>query len=495
VTAPVKGSGWNQFRAVEAGEAAEVLSGGEMISPPLIAIDESPSVGTVEKWLDAKSTIHTIIGIAILLRVAALAAFAKLPLAGDDTLYHDFAIRALRGESIYPLVPPTVGYYLAFFYKIFGVSPLVARSSILLLSIGFLYALHSLATKFAGRKSANLLTLAFAIFPLQILCSVEPITELPASLLLLICLSLTWAIDSRSRVWDFLLLGFALGLLILTRPSTLLLLSVVPPYLAYRSRRWLASALIAAVPVLMITFYIATIYSSTGHFVMINFSSTQNVFLGNNSYTPLYRTWWFSTHTDDPAGIPAGYRAMDAQIARLPWYEQNAVYRRAALQAIVARPELFALRTFNRMRVYFAFDSYSGSLLLNLYHAGRKLAYTTIALDGALYVTLALSAILFISRLDRDSPRFLPALMIAAMILIYAGPYFLSVSHPIYRFPILPLIGLMAAGYWSDLFEGRTALAAMFQSGTTRVAIVFAMAFFAYIQIEYAIIMYVYSSR
>jgi 4-amino-4-deoxy-L-arabinose transferase-like glycosyltransferase len=447
------------------------------------------------QWLDSRRTIHFIVALAVLLRITALAFLARQPLAGDDTLYHDFAMRLLQGNMIYPLVPPAVGYYLAFFYRLFGTNPLVARASMLPLAVGFIYTLYAVAVRFAGRKGANLVALVFAIYPLHVLCSVEPITEIPTSLLLLISLFLVLAICAQARIRDFVLLGLVLGLLILTRPSALLLLGFLPFYLVLRSRKWLASALVAAIPTLMITVWIMTVYSSTGHFVMINFSSTQNVFLGNNAYTPLYRTWRFTTHVDE-AQLPAGYQTLNTEIMHLPWYEQNALYRRVAWQSITSRPDLFAVRTANRMRVYFAFDSYTGSLLMNLYHAGRKLAFASIVIDGSLYVLVAFCALLFLFTVSRNSERFWPTWTILAMIVIYAGPYFFSVSHPIYHYPIVPLMGLLAAALWSDILDRRISLTgAVGGHGAKQIAMVLAVALFAYIQVEYAIVMYLYSSH
>jgi 4-amino-4-deoxy-L-arabinose transferase-like glycosyltransferase len=448
------------------------------------------------RWLDSRRAIHLIVAVAVLLRVAALAFLARYRFVGDAMLYHDFAVRILQGNTIYPLVPPVVGYYLAFFYRLFGTSPLVARASMLPLAVGFMYTLYAVAVRFAGRKGANLAALVFAIYPMYLLCTVEPITEMPASLLLVISLILVLAICDQARPRDFGLLGLVLGLLVLTRPSALLMVGFLPLYLVLKSRMWLASALVGVIPTLMVTVWILTVYSSTGHFVMINFSSTQNVFLGNNAYTPLYRTWWLTTHSDNESQVPDGYRAMNTEIMHLPWYRQNVLYRRVALESITSRPDMFAIRTFNRMRVYFAFDSSTGSLLLNRYYAGRKLAFAAIMLDGSLYILLTFCAILFLFTVSPNSERFWPTLTIVGMILIYASPYFFSVSHPIYHFPIVPLMGLLAAALWSDILDGRTTLAGtIFGHGAKQIAMTFAVVLFAYIQVEYAVVMYFYSSH
>ena len=419
-------------------------------SPHRVENSAGPSENRVLRWLDSRRTIHFIIAMSVMLRCAMLAILVHQPLVGDDTLYHDFALRLLQGKSFYPLIPPAVGFYLASVYRLLGVSPFIARASMLPVAIAFLYVLYAVAVRFAGRRGANLVALVFAILPLNLLCSVEPITETPASLLLLIVLFLVMSILAEARFRKFLLLGLVLAILILTRPSTLLLLFFLPLYLGMRSRKWLSSAMLLVIPALMVSAWISTVYRSTGHFVMINYSSSQNLFLGNDADTPLYRTWWFASHGNDQ-NLPASYQALNAKIAHQPWYVQNTEYRRLAIQAITSRPDLFAIRTLNRIRTYFAFDSYSGSLLLNRYHTSRKLAFAAMAIDGLLYILVALSAVCFLFIGAANRRRAMPTSMIIATIVIYAFPYFLSVSHPIYKYPVVPLMGILAAALWSGL--------------------------------------------
>ena len=71
------------------------------------------------------------------------------------------------------------------------------------LAVGFMYTLYAVANRFADRKAANLLVIAFAIYPLHILLSAEPLTELPASLLLLITISIVLGICAGSRDLGF----------------------------------------------------------------------------------------------------------------------------------------------------------------------------------------------------------------------------------------------------------------------------------------------------
>jgi hypothetical protein len=154
------------------------------------------------------------------------------------------------------------------------------------------------------------------------------------------------------------------------------------------------------------------------------------------------------------------------------------------------------VRTFSRIRVYFAFDSYSGSLLLNRYFASRTLAFAAIAVDCGLYLLVTLSAIFFLFTVSRNSERFWPTVTVLVVLAVYAAPYFISVSHPIYHYPIVPLMGVLAAGLWSDILEGRIIAAGAFLGrGAKRVSLALTVALFASIQVEYALVMYFYSSH
>ena len=92
----------------------------------------------IARWLDSRRAVHFIVALAVILRCAVLGLLAHQPLAGDATYYHDFALRLLQGKTIYPFVPPSVGFYLAFVYRLLGTSPVVARASMMPLAIGSL---------------------------------------------------------------------------------------------------------------------------------------------------------------------------------------------------------------------------------------------------------------------------------------------------------------------------------------------------------------------
>ncbi len=452
------------------------------------------------RWLgyfDSARTIHAIVIAGLAVRLAEIAAFSRLGLRGDDTIYDGFARALLHHGTLDPLGPPGVAFYLEFFYRIFGASTDVARICILLFYPAFAYLLYALIKRLSNRKAANLMVLFFSLSPSYLFLSIEPITEMPATVLLLVATGLLLRLSRRATWGDLTLLGADLGFLTLTRPSCMLLVIAVPIYLWVRTRRPWFSVMPLLLAGLLVGLWIVRLYQRTGHFLMINYSSTQNVFLGNNRYTPLYATWWFASHTEGELGVPEGFVKMYRKILHQPWFVQNTLYRQIAVRSILSRPDLFLVRTFSRLRVYFAFDSYLGSLLLNRYDQSRVLAFLAIAGDAFFYCTVMLLAILFLFTLTKESERAKPALMITGISVLYAVPYWLSVSHPIYHFPVIPLFGILGAMLLGDLMERpvRLVLQPLYSSATRRRWLAVSLVVFAYIQVEFARFMYIYSNH
>lgn len=457
------------------------------------AISAEPErFAVIRRVLDRPATIHWLIVFGLLIRLAILALIAGHPLTGDAPLYDSFALRMLRGQPIYPLVPPLVGWWLALFYRVFGTGTLVARVCMLPAYVGFAYSLYALGTRIAGRTAANIAVLLFTISPLYSFLSLEPITELPATFFIVLFTLFLLRASADRPLGPSVLAGLTLGVLLLTRPSAMSLVPFFPLYLWWRTKRFSAAVIGVAVPAVLVASYVVYLQRSTGHFAMINYSSTQNVFLGNNEYTPLYRTWWFASHHAGERGVPAEFSALYSSIERRPWWEQNKLYRDYALRHISSHPGLFVVRTLSRMRVYLAFDSYLGSLLRNRYDTSRTVAFGIIALDGGLYCLVVGAAILFLFTLTGGWTKNAELLTVVGVAAAYGAPYCLSVSHPIYHFPIIPLLGVLAGALAAQLLSkpARSALAPIYASAGRRVGLALAMLLFLYIQLEFAVVMF-----
>jgi hypothetical protein len=179
--------------------------------------------------------------------------------------------------------------------------------------------------------------------------------------------------------------------------------------------------------------------------VPISYNGAFNMFLGNNAHTPLYRVWWLGSHGVGEPGVPAEFSALRAAIGGQPLPVQYRLYRELALDHITSRPDLFAIRTLSRIRVFFALDTYSGAMILRDYRLAPVLGYAVLVLDAALYLALASLALACLFNAHLFGLRRGHVAILLGIALSYASPYALAISHPTYRFPILTIFGGLAA--------------------------------------------------
>jgi hypothetical protein len=201
--------------------------------------------------------------------------------------------------------------------------------------------------------------------------------------------------------------------------------------------------------------WILKAHEMTGRWILVNEANSMNLFFGNNPYTPLYKTWWFGSHEDDASNVPSAYTAMLTAIKSEPPDVRDRLYLKVALGHIVHRPDLFVVRTANRIRSYFAFDTYTGSFLISKYSINKMLGLVVILLDALFYCTIMAAAILQVFSLSSKSPRLGSAVLLLLMGGCYAIPYWLSFSHPTYHFPVVALFGVLAACFAGNVAASR----------------------------------------
>jgi 4-amino-4-deoxy-L-arabinose transferase-like glycosyltransferase len=437
---------------------------------------EKTARATVLRWLGSPSATWILAAAGLLLRLLALAVAARQPLADDALDYHETALKLLRGESFEPDWPPGLPYFLASACAIFGPSELTSRAAMVLLWCGFAAALFALGRRAGGVEAGNLALLLFAVFPSYVLLSVTPLTQLPAATLLLAAAVVSLRLIDRPSFGRGLAVGLTLAGLVLVRPSNLLLCAALPLYLFARTRRLAALVAPALVIALLVGAWSLKARAMTGRFVLINDSNSANLFCGNNPWTPLYRTWWFGSHKAGEPDVPDEYLREHQRIARLPIGERDHEFSRAALRHVLGRPDLFVVRSASRVRTYFAFDTFAGAQLAKGAHL-KHLGLLVIAVDAALYLAVAALALwLLIAAPPPGGP------LLALLVLLYSAPYFISFSHPTYHFPVVPLLGVLAAVAGARLLAGE--LRAPLR-GARRVGLIAALALLAAIQLEW----------
>ncbi len=433
--------------------------------------------------LGSARAFYFIFTLSFAVRLVVLILLLDKPICDDGAEYQLCGMEIVRGTDIPLYWPPGLPYYLALFYKIFSCSEIVSRLAMIPVYLVLTGSIFMLAKELAGIRIGNVSMLIFSLYPTFVHLSNEPLTQIPAATFLVIaalgCLKLT-----RHGPWPWsVVLGLTLGALILTRPSSIILAVAIPIFLLLRTRSIVRALIPLILASVMLGGWLFYIQDHTGHFVWINYANSKNVFKGNNQYTPLYKTWWFGSHYGSDSLSPE-FNSLLIDISSQPREKQDGLFKEVALTHIKARPDLFILRTLNRIRCFFAFDTLTGSFLMKWYNLPKPVGLLTIFVDAIFYSALILLAMvgLLLYRLDHHRSIWDAALLLGIGV-VYSGPYWISFSHPVYHFPIMPLIGVFAAYCIGQLFENRpVALTAI---RNHRIYLISLTLIFVYIQIEW----------
>jgi 4-amino-4-deoxy-L-arabinose transferase-like glycosyltransferase len=429
------------------------------------------------------------IAAGLALRVAALVLLSKFPFVGDERSYSVMAGQLLDGVRFAPDWPPGLPYYLAFFQSFLGRGQVVAMAAMIPWYLAFSAVLFALVMRIGGRRAANIALWAFALYPTFIYHSVVPLTQIPVAACLLLVALLILVLRGRRSLSIPAGIGAALGAAVLMRPSVVFLALGVPVFIMVRWRSVKGGLVALGVAAALVAPWLLKAKAMTGDFVFVNYATSRNLYVGNNEWTPLYKTWWFGSH-DEAGTVPRGFAAEDARIRALPPAEEERTYRDLATDHIQSEPWRFAVRTLNRIRTYFAFDTYTGTVLGKFYRLPAALGLSVIALDALFYI-----ALMAVSLLAFHAPRGLGTGRVTRATLLwivaaYAVPYWIAFSHPTYHIPVVPLLAVPGALLLAQLAGmDQRALATARQSLRKRRAMLIALAVFLAVQVEWVIVM------
>lgn len=442
--------------------------------------------------LELRRTLYPILCFGLVLRVAALALVGSAPLGNETPGYYRTALAILHNEEFPLYWPPGVPYYLYGVQWLLGESMLVARAAILPVYLVFSLFLYRLARTITTRRAANLLVLVFALYAPYVRYAFNPSTEYPAAALLAGLVYFAIRAVATRRPVHAIAAGVCIGALTLVRPSSALFLLVVPAYCVLVTKR----ARMAWIPLLLgslaVSLWLVKAHHMSGRWVFVNESNAENLFFGNNPYTPLYRTW---PEGQAEIGFPAGFRALLDRIRNEPDEIRGRSYLRVAVDHIISRPDLFLLRSVNRMRAYFGFPVHHGEPLKRISLLARHpwlVPLGLTVLDLMFYWPLMVLAILGIFSFLRRPTLDDPIVAIGGAVLLYAIPYWVSFSQPRFNFPVVPLLGVLAVKFL-DVWTRRRASpipGPVWASGKHRAAALATLIVFAYIQLEWIAVFY-----
>jgi hypothetical protein len=213
---------------------------------------------------------------------------------------------------------------------------------------------------------------------------------------------------------------------------------------------------------------------------VVSVNNEMNVFLGNNPFTPHYKTWHLGASQDRALRIP-GYKAYFESVCSGPNPRSAMIHE--ALRYIREHPAIFLLRTANRIRAFWGFDHNAAATVRGAWPEGGKTVFLLcLAAEAGGYCLTMLLVICGLFLAPGVMAKKDIALLIA-VVLAYQLPYTLSFACGIYHFPVMgllfPFAGLSLDKAWRER-------ATFWQTIKGRKWLWIAAAIFLLIQIEYA---------
>ncbi len=426
-------------------------------------------VGTAEKSA-GRRRLWIVVCFLLVLRIVLLIVTWSTPIPSDAVEYVAMAGQLRAGVHFVPYWPPGLPFYLMEVESA-GLGNGLVDASMLLFWLLACWGMFRLADELGFAEKVWLPLLVLGLMPDSVYLSVVPLTQLPIMALLVVALSAALKLAKRASIGEGLLLGVALGWMVLTRPSSAILLLLLPGYVVWRGRRPLAIAVPLVLSLAMVGGWLTRAHQLSGAWV-INTANSRNFWYGNNQNTPLYRTWYFGSHDKDDPDIAPGYAEANA----LPPVASAHEFQRLADVYVVAHPGAFLLRTVNRARCFWGFDTFTA---LEVRLLRPRFFYPVLLLAAGLYCVSCGAAVFWLAEAGGAFWRRGEVRLIAASALAYAAPYWLSMSHPTYHFPMLPLVLLL--GYAAYLGRGRVGRS--YRAGSI------ALVVFGLIQVEWVVVM------
>ena len=410
-----------------------------------------PAEPTREYWI-------ALLGTALLLRLFVnFVVLGQMPIFTDAKEYSDQAVDLINGNTHHPYYwPPGTSYLLAGGYWVLGIHDWVAKGLMTVLSMFSVVTTVFLARRLLNDTRAALLAgWAIAIYPAIVMQIATP----ESFDLVLLCVNLTALFALRAwdsgNLLDYAAAGLALGVATLARPSTLSILIALAIFaivlLRRRRRDGEATRLpqIVAGSAVLVAVVVVTIAPAAAHNaandqgLTLSVNNELNVWLGNNPYTPNYKTDEIGQHpiSDFPPDERPYLRRYIYGVN--PTREQRKADLDEAKDFIEHHIPLTAWRTLNRIRGFWGFEYSTSNIFRVQWEKGYKAEAVGLVFEAGGYfvlATLIIIALLFARGLFRPGAIW----YLVGLALAFELPYALVYGAGRWRYPILGLMAVAA---------------------------------------------------
>lgn len=444
-----------------------------------------------------------ILGLALAVRaVVAFVLLRSMPQVHDAASYVEFAGTLLTDfpghEGYY--WPPGNSMALAGVFAVLGSSGFAVRLLMLAVSLGGVVLTALLAGQLDDRAAAGDTrsqtwtgVLAALYMPAVMLVGEGYSQHLAALTLLAVAYCGLRAVRER-KAWMFVVAGLAFGFGCLTRPS---MVSIAPVLLVAWVAELLRARKAAAGGMMHVLAGGVVFAAITAGVVMpvvlhnrahdagltISTNNERNFFLGNNPYTPSYKTSHLGQRAleeldeDTRAYLESFYSRPDARSAM----------QSEAVSFVLHHPLQTAYRTVNRFTSFWGFDYLASRIIQEDRGWGTTMLMPLLAVEAGSYILAMVLAIAgFFAFKNECEPFWRRQLTVLAF--VYEIPYVLAFSGGTYHFPVigllLPFAGIAASRLFAKREGGamRDARASVRASKATWVVV----GVFVLIQVQYA---------
>jgi 4-amino-4-deoxy-L-arabinose transferase-like glycosyltransferase len=411
-----------------------------------------------------------VVGAAVGVRaLVALALLGPMPLVSDAHDYFELAAALSAGRATAAFYwPPGESLVLAGAFAVLGKTALVARLVVVGESAATAVLTVLVARELAGERVARAAAPIAVLYVPSVLLCAQPYAQHQAALCLAAVAYFGLRAARERALLLYLLTGAALGLGCLTRPSMFSVAPVVGAgwwILARRSGRRTAAAGAALAAFACLVTLVPTLAHNAGAGAgwTLSTNNERNLFLGNNPYTPDYKTSHLGQRSLEE--LPAEARDYLASFYARP--DAREAMQREAVSYMRSHPLRTALRTLNRTTSFWGFDYLASREIQTWRGASTRQTLPWLALEAGAYLAVAAAALAALVARGPACDRTW-RMWLVAIALGYEAPYAIAFSGGTYHFPVMPLVLPFAAvtladarATWTRVTESKIALAAL----------------------------------